>query len=878
MLSRTGPKWAARRAPLVVIALLAVWPAAAAPPLLDPNATEFPDSSLVDFGPTSRADLMQRGFLRLDSAGRFAWADGKRARFWGINVANESVFQPAARIDTVVERLRRAGFNLVRLHHVDGDGRGMYRPQGKEPGWEVERLRALDYWVYRLGLAGISVYLDLLDFRSFGSEEGVRQGERLGRGAKPYAVFDQRLIERQQVYAKALLRDHINEFTGLPYADDPTVALIELYDENGLFIRRRDWPRLVEPYGLELTARWNQYLRQRYGSTAGLRAAWSRSGVDDALGPEVSLEAGTVPLEPLVLSDDRPLWRADERLARARRSDAARFAYQIQRDYFRTMREFLRQKVGVRVPLTAVGDFRVLPDLLATAEELDFLGTNFYWDHPAFRAATPWKPPFFFHYRSPLECQDTSGFAPAIAAARLSGKPLVVREWSHCFPNPHRSAGMVEAAAYAALQDLDAMILFTYGAQDSQRRIGMFDVHQDPARWGLAGILGELFRSRAVAPARNRIDIGYSDVDTFLFKDYDGPLQQLAWVSRVGARCFGEDLLAVADLTVASGRSATGRYSGGPLLLSRHDPAADTQGGLALEVPEHLGYPVPLRQGASGTYRFDLPLLGGPGSALRGAGGRFALADLARLGLRPVGVGKTDALGFVDEQRKVYAFAALTPSERLMATLDVLRLLGTDLTGVTPPQQSASDTAQVRRDSELGQVIIDTPHALAIAGDLRPGRHSFGPLRLETATANGTAVVLSLDGRPLATCERFVAKFLANAQNSHMDLGGPVPGRRLWELGAEGSGPIRTGGRRVRQGWRLYRGGELWLAADLADGVAEVVHDAQGWRWFCDTPGVSFTVPAVKEGRLVRDTGALSAPEEGPTFRYPSLAVMMVGR
>jgi len=74
----------------------------------------------------------------------------------------------------------------------------------------------------------IYVYLDLLDFRTFTEAEGVVNAAALGRAAKPYAVFDNKLIELQQQYARQLLIEHVNPYTGLSYAQDPAVVMVEI--------------------------------------------------------------------------------------------------------------------------------------------------------------------------------------------------------------------------------------------------------------------------------------------------------------------------------------------------------------------------------------------------------------------------------------------------------------------------------------------------------------------------------------------------------------------------------------------------------------------------------------------------------------------------
>ncbi len=115
-------------------------------PDLDPNATGLPDSSLVDFSNLLDGPCGKRGRLFTGRDGNFYFEDGTRGRFWGINVAKDSVFQPTERIDEAVNAIARAGFNLVRLHHID-DVKGLLPPErvGSAEIIEPAKLAALDH-------------------------------------------------------------------------------------------------------------------------------------------------------------------------------------------------------------------------------------------------------------------------------------------------------------------------------------------------------------------------------------------------------------------------------------------------------------------------------------------------------------------------------------------------------------------------------------------------------------------------------------------------------------------------------------------------------------------------------------------------------------
>ena len=482
------------------------------PPRLDVNSHRFADSSLVDFSRELAPPAGERGFLTVNQEGQFCFGDGQRMRFWGINVAKQAVFQPHDTIEAAAELFARAGFNLVRLHHLDDVG-GLLPPErvGHVPRLDPEKLDAVDYWVAALKKRGIYVYLDLLDYRTFWEEEGVANGSLLGRGAKPYAVFSDRLIELQIDYARELLVEHTNPYTGLSYAQDPAVVLVELCDENGLFAAEKRWRGIMPPYRRELLERWNGWLRPQYRTTEELAQAWRQPGRPQPLAGFESLDAGTVSLPGIALAAPA---------SQARREDARRFAAQVHRDYFQRMRQALRQ-MGVQVPISAVTDFDYPADVGAVAAELDFTAANYYFAHPFFKADRPAGVLGYFEASSPLTAVGADRAVRRLCGPRVAGKPLVIREWNVCWPNPYRAEGILQAAQYGAAQDIDAMILFTYGCQPGTDKLSYFDLSADPARWGLAALAGHVFRTGPTTDAP-LIQVVFSEND--IFESSDGTL------------------------------------------------------------------------------------------------------------------------------------------------------------------------------------------------------------------------------------------------------------------------------------------------------------------------------------------------------------------
>jgi hypothetical protein len=487
-------------------------------------APRFFPSCLLDLSDRLSGPAGNKGFLFIGTDGHFYFADGTRARFWGLNVAKDSVFQPHETIDRVCDLFARAGINLVRLHHLDDVG-GLLPPDRAGLGERLEptALDRVDYWIAALKKRGIYVYLDLLDYRTFTEAEGVTNAALLGRAAKPVALFNEKLINLQMEFARDLLVRHVNPYTGLHYRDDPGICLIEICDENSVVGTFSKWASIPSPYREELIRRWNFWLREQYGTTEALQRAWgvappppapvtpgqgpapAPAGTPGGVGPTEKLETGTVAL---------PGVSPDLGTYGVREPDLRRFAAGLERDYLKQMVAFLRS-LGVQAPITAVTEPDSPASLLAAADTLDFITGNYYYAHPVYKDTYPPGVKGTFEVSNMLSTYGPDTAARRLCGSRVAGKPLVIREWNCCWPNPYRAAGLVEAAALAARQDLDAMILFSYYTQPETMTLSPFDLSRDPSLWGLVGLAGELYRDPGLGASGPRVAVLWGRHDIY---------------------------------------------------------------------------------------------------------------------------------------------------------------------------------------------------------------------------------------------------------------------------------------------------------------------------------------------------------------------------
>lgn len=382
-----------------------------------------------------------RGFLGIKD-GRFVFEDGTTVRFWATNFGVADNWRPEAESAAAVERIRRLGFNMVRLHHLDaGWAKESLFDETKDhtQSFEPGRLDRFFRMLAQLREAGVYYYLDLLVTRKFKSGDGVRDAEALEYGAKIAGHFNRRLIELQKDYAKQILTT-VNPHTGLKLADDPALALVGIINESSLFLQGAvgSYEQLPKSYIEELN---------------GLYAAWR--------------EKNQLP----------PVTESVPALLKNQDANVVAFLRETQDAYYMEMQTFLRDELGVKVPIIGSNFQEVVADALSNAT-LDVYDVHVYWDHPqgGWSADAPIS-------NTPLVgALDTrSNPFNKIASQRFAGMPLFVSEWQTCWPNETQFEGPLLFSTVASLQGWEGLALFGLSEPDwSPKMTGVFASGQRP--------------------------------------------------------------------------------------------------------------------------------------------------------------------------------------------------------------------------------------------------------------------------------------------------------------------------------------------------------------------------------------------------------------
>ena len=447
----------------------------------------YPDRAPLDlsFLYKNEKPAGKHGFLKVVED-HFEFEDGTVARLWGTNFNGAANFPDFDYAEKVASRLSQIGINIVRFHQLDAEWHtpNIYQfTKGERKGdtlsFDPESMKRLDYLIYCLKKEGIYVYLDIFTYRKFKTGDGVKNAFELRDAAKPYSIYNRRMIELQKKQAYDFWT-HINPYTGLAYKDDPVFVMCEIVNESDLFHFKIE----VEPYTSEFRNLFDAWLKEK--------------GIDyNAFNCDINNK------------DDEIL---------------INFKIELQEKYYKEMIDFMRD-IGVRIPITGT-NWSTSSANCKTQLVTDFCDSHVYFYD------WRWGERDKFCMNKAITQVPESGFG-TLSVMRVFDKPFFVSEWDMPWPNEYRAESPILYAAVGALQGWSGFTIHTYsygtllnemkilGKEVSSASIGgvpyregIFSTWNDPAKFGLFYHAALITRRGDVSRAKNKYAIKIDTLKT----------------------------------------------------------------------------------------------------------------------------------------------------------------------------------------------------------------------------------------------------------------------------------------------------------------------------------------------------------------------------
>ncbi len=404
----------------------------------------------------------KHGFVKVEK-GRFVTEAGP-IRFNATNLTGPANFPARSQADSIAARLARFGFNCIRLHYMDSPYGNFLHPEKpsilkEDPktqrDLDPDQLDKMDYLISVLKKKGIYVNMNLHVARWWDERDGFTGKDKRPGFDKGLDNFEPRMIELQKEYAKKLL-SHVNPYTGLPYTDDPCVAMIELNNENALFRQYMTGSidRLPDPYASEFRKQWNSWLRKKYKSTETLKKAWmsdttvigEKAGMKvsaNLIGEKEKLENGTI----ATLVAGNPAFIEAKK-------DFFQFMIDTERSYWYGMYKYLKNDLKAKSVVSGTQLGYSPPFVQA---DLDYIDSHSYWCHPS-PVNKDWR-----IVNKPMV--NTMSNILSLSAQRIHDKPYTCSEYNHPFPNQYGAEGQPMLRAYGRFQGWDGVFEYTYNHQ-----------------------------------------------------------------------------------------------------------------------------------------------------------------------------------------------------------------------------------------------------------------------------------------------------------------------------------------------------------------------------------------------------------------------------
>jgi len=201
-------------------------------------------------------------------------------------------------------------------------------------------------------------------------------------------------------------------------------------------------------------------------------------------------------------------------LSAARAADEAKFYYEVEGTYIAALKGYLKDSLGVAVPVTFTNNWYGLASLASQARG-DYTEANWYWQHPSF--PNGWSNTDYSIGNTPMVKDADGGRAAELTWSRVVGKPFMGTEYDHPFPSHFLCEAPALYFGHMGFLDADGALMFAYVDYEKERykttwTEQFFNNGTNPV-FLTQSPLWRLFRTGAIAPARSEAVVNVAEAE-----------------------------------------------------------------------------------------------------------------------------------------------------------------------------------------------------------------------------------------------------------------------------------------------------------------------------------------------------------------------------
>ncbi|MBI3830014.1 MAG: hypothetical protein HY291_10880 [Planctomycetes bacterium] len=419
-----------------------------------PAKDTFSADALLDLRNLNEKEAGESGFVTRSKDGNdFVLGNGKPARFWALNDGANA----RGKVDLArhARFIAKRGINMIRLHTDITTGSSLTEINAKERDNFWKAVAAfkkegiyVTYSPYWAGAAHIKPSLGYLD-------DGGNKNWGL-------LFFDKKLQEAYKGWMKQVLTEK-NPYTGIPLAQDPALAIIQIQNEDSLLFYTAQG--IKGPAKTELRKQFAEWLKKKYGSLEKAKTAWNGAAIPADQDKPDDFENGEAAL--------CIVWELTQRRNgpdfQKRVSDQMQFITETMYTFNKTIGDYLKNDLGCK-QLVNAGNWRTADNVIQLDTERwsysanEVMAVNRYYGGEHTGKNNGWA-----IVNGDTFTDESALFNPRAIPVTLKqpeGFPIMITESSWVPPQGYQAEGPFLISSYQSLNGVDAYFWFATGEED----------------------------------------------------------------------------------------------------------------------------------------------------------------------------------------------------------------------------------------------------------------------------------------------------------------------------------------------------------------------------------------------------------------------------